>query len=328
MNKISVIIPVYNGSKYLKRCLDSILNQTYKNIEIVAIDDGSSDESYLILNEYKDRNPTKMIVLTQENRGIAKTRNRGIAMSTGDYIMFCDNDDYYELDCFEKLYNEMVLSKSDVVISGYQRPNSLGNMITSVSLRDTRWTKFIVMAPWSKLYKRNLIIDNDIEFLDSNIGEDIYFNLQALLVAKKVRVMEYIGYNWFYNEESISNTLHKGDSQKLQELFLFQQCMQVLKQKAMITQENEDLVEYFFVKHMIWYIMYTARKKKVFVIKEQYQACFSMIEQYFPHYLRNKNLKLFYTNGEVFKTKVCISIFILCKKTKLLSVLFYVLSKL
>lgn len=98
--RISVIIPVYNTERYLHRCLDSIINQTYKNLEIICINDGSSDNSLDILREY-EKNDTRITVITQKNSGLSAARNLGMAYSTGDFISFVDSDDSLVLTCYE-----------------------------------------------------------------------------------------------------------------------------------------------------------------------------------------------------------------------------------
>ena len=99
--KISIIIPVYNAEKYLKCCLDSILNQSYKNLEIIIINDGSTDNSLKVIEEYK-KNDNRIILISQKNQGVSKSRNNGLELATGDYIMFIDPDDWIHVSSFLK----------------------------------------------------------------------------------------------------------------------------------------------------------------------------------------------------------------------------------
>ena len=114
--KISIVIPVYNAERYLKRCIDSIWNQTYTDWEILAIDDGSSDNSLEILEECKKYIRDKITIISQENRGVARTRNRGIEVSRGDYLMFIDNDDYIDRDYLESYIDVIEREDCDCVI--------------------------------------------------------------------------------------------------------------------------------------------------------------------------------------------------------------------
>ena len=110
MDKISIIVPVYNAQKYLKKCIDSIINQTYKNIEILLINDGSKDKSLKICKEYEKKD-SRIIVIDKQNKGVSNTRNVGIKKSTGDYIVFIDSDDCFELDAIETMYKKYFIQR-------------------------------------------------------------------------------------------------------------------------------------------------------------------------------------------------------------------------
>lgn len=117
--KISIVIPVYNVEKYLRTCLDSVVNQTFKDIEIVIVNDGSKDGSLDILKEYESRYPKLITVYSTENRGVSHARNYGIARSHGEYLLFVDSDDYIEPDMCEKLYEKASKDNNDIVICKY-----------------------------------------------------------------------------------------------------------------------------------------------------------------------------------------------------------------
>lgn len=106
MSKVTIIIPVYNSEKYIGKCLDSILNQTYTNFEILVVNDGSKDNSQKVIEEYQNKYPDKIIAINQENKGVSKTRNESIKKASGDYIMFIDNDDFLESDYIETFVTE------------------------------------------------------------------------------------------------------------------------------------------------------------------------------------------------------------------------------
>lgn len=103
-NDVSIIVPIYNAEKYLKKCVDSLVNQTKKELEIILINDGSTDNTLKILKEYKDK---RIKLFSNKNQGIGKTRNFGISKATSKYIMFCDSDDYYEPNMCELMFNEV-----------------------------------------------------------------------------------------------------------------------------------------------------------------------------------------------------------------------------
>ena len=186
MKKVTVILPVYNAEDYVERCLDSILNQTYTDYEIMVINDGSKDSSYEIIKKYEEKNPDKIIVINQENKGVARTRNESIKRADSKYIMFVDNDDYLDKDYIETYVKAIEKDDNDIVVGGFRRPNEKGEIVKKLELQNEEWSKFMIMTPWAKIYKRQYLIDNDIKFLETNIGEDNYFNLKAFVMTKKI----------------------------------------------------------------------------------------------------------------------------------------------
>ena len=208
--KISIIIPVYNAEKYLKCCLDSILNQSYKNLEIIIINDGSTDNSLKVIEEYK-KNDNRIILISQKNQGVSKSRNNGLELATGDYIMFIDPDDWIELDTCELLSQKMN-ENYDVIIFNYIKEFKNGK---SYNLKydenydfsqDSRYNAFMsnLIAPFikndmsnyyglgyatTKIFKRNLAYG--LKFSMENIkayNEDILFYLELF---KKTRNIKY-----------------------------------------------------------------------------------------------------------------------------------------
>ena len=206
--KVSIILPVYNAQDYLERCLNSVLNQDYKNIELIAIDDGSSDNSWNILEKYKEIHGDRIKIIKQKNMGVSKTRNKGISIATGEYLTFIDNDDFFDPGYIKRFEHEIDNNNLDVVVGGYKRPNSKGKIIVNTQLQDCEFSKYKIVAAWAKIYRTSYIKKNNIEFLVSNIGEDINFTVQAVTLTKKIKIIDYVGYNWYYNENSVSNTAH------------------------------------------------------------------------------------------------------------------------
>ena len=207
---VSIIIPVYNSEKYISKCLDSLINQTYKDYELLIVNDGSTDNSQNIINEYKNKYPEIIVLKEQENLGVAVTRNNAIEEAKGKYIMFIDNDDFVDKDYVETFVKEIEKNDYDVILGGYRRPNKEGKIVKELKLPQEDWAKFMIFAPWARIYKREYLIKNDIKFLHINIGEDVFFNIQAMLISDKIKIIDYIGYNWFYNEQSVSNTKQKN----------------------------------------------------------------------------------------------------------------------
>ena len=190
MNKVSVIVPIYNEEKNLKRCIESLINQTYKNLEIILINDGSTDNSKEIIDSYKDK---RIVAIHKKNTGIGDTRNMGIAKSTGDYIMFVDSDDYIELNYVEVLLKSLNENKADLAISNYylDTPSKtyeidLKNLKTTSIKEDEDLLCKINLSPWNKLYKKDLIINNNNKFPYKVKYEDVPFVVEAVIKARKI----------------------------------------------------------------------------------------------------------------------------------------------
>ncbi len=189
MVDISIIVPIYNASKYLKKCLDSLVNQTKKELEFILINDGSTDDSESIIKSYED---DRIKYFKRSNHGIGKTRNFGINKSTGKYIMFLDSDDYLKADACEVLYKRIEKEKLDVVVCDFYRVNSnvLEEKIDdfkNTSLKDNpKLLLDINLAPWNKIYRSDLIKDNKIKFVEDLKYEDAPFVALALLKSKKI----------------------------------------------------------------------------------------------------------------------------------------------
>ena len=121
MKKVSIIVPVYKVEEYLRRSMDSLVNQTLQDIEIICINDGSPDNCLDILKEYKEKYPDKVVIIDKKNEGVWKGRFDGVKIATGEYIGFTDSDDYIALDYAEKLYNAAKENKSDISVCGFYR---------------------------------------------------------------------------------------------------------------------------------------------------------------------------------------------------------------
>ena len=308
-NKVSIIVPIYNSEKYLKRCVESILNQTYDNIGVILINDGSKDNSLNIINDYYKNHPDKIKMFDQKNIGVAKTRNKGIKLSTGDYIMFVDNDDYLDNDYVETyLYNAMK-GDYDIIIGGYRRPDENGNINKELKLKDVEWSKYMVMAPWAHIYKKELLVKNNILFLDNNIGEDVYFNLQAIAMTDKIKIINYIGYNWFYNKNSVSNTIQRKMNE-INVLKLLNACFKRLSESNLIEKDYLN-IEYYFIRHIIWYLLFSSKGNDKKVIYMECEEKFNWLKDHFPNYKRNKNVSFFRPNGEVFFNRLIVKVFLL-----------------
>lgn len=203
MTKVSIIVPVYNVEKYLRKCLDSLINQTLKDIEIICINDGSTDKSLEILEEYKNRD-SRIILLNQENSGQSVARNRGIEIAKGEYIGFVDPDDWIDLDYYEKLYNAASTNNTDIAVGGIIRVTGIKKKkflnFEKETLTDNANLKFeLCDVPeksyvWNKIYKTQKLKEINLKFEEGRIFEDCIFTPQALFFLEKMVTVPNIYY--------------------------------------------------------------------------------------------------------------------------------------
>ena len=198
MHKITVLIPVYNGEKYIKRCLDSIVNQTYKNIEIIVINDGSTDATLSLLSKYSN-----IKVYNKKHEGISLTREYAIKKCKTEYFIFVDSDDYLESNAIEKLYNKMINTNSDIVMGCIDNKLNDDLIITNNKF-DYIFNHKIpyYMVLWNKLYKKSIF--KNVKFPNVEIGEDDYITLELLKKIKKITVLPCKTYNYCLNENSLT----------------------------------------------------------------------------------------------------------------------------
>lgn len=201
---ISIIIPCYNAEKTIKRCLESVISQTYKNIEIVIINDGSIDKTDSIIKKYINDNRIKYY--NRSNHGIGKTRNFGIKEATGEYITFLDSDDYLPNDAIDNLYKLAQKNKLDLVVSDYyvDNKNIKSEKIKSFPITNVKNNPNLIfdinLAPWNKLYKKELI--ENIKFEENLKYEDAPFVIESIIKAKKIGKLDKETYYYVVNPNS------------------------------------------------------------------------------------------------------------------------------
>lgn len=211
--KFSIIVPVYNVEKYLKKCINSILNQTYKNYEIIIINDGSTDKSKKILESYKNIDNVKII--NQTNKGLSVARNIGIKNATGDYLLFVDSDDYIDNDLLENLNKnitdeEIIRFQTRTVDESYKVLKEYNEMPFDTMTGNEALVYILnyhfIENTWLYCYNKIYIEKNNFKFDQGFIHED--FGLTPLILAntKSIKSINYIGYNYLIRNNSLSNS--------------------------------------------------------------------------------------------------------------------------
>lgn len=230
--KISVIVPVYNVEPYIRQCLNSIVDQTYKNLEIILIDDGSPDNCGTICDEYAAQDE-RIICVHKKNNGVSAARNDGMLIATGDWTAFADPDDWYDEDYFENMVDSLPKEEADVFLSGgcyaeskneSKKVQTFGKEQYDKSVHNRAFllnktlapkygmrgcpTTSALGAPWNKLYKTSFLRENGIAFpLGLHVGEDVLFNIAVFCTASDAAACECIGYH--YRTQVESSSLHR-----------------------------------------------------------------------------------------------------------------------
>lgn len=212
--KLSIIVPVYNSEKTIEKCLKTLSKQTLDEIEIIIINDGSTDKSSSIIEKYAKKFPNKIKYINRENKGIGFTRNEGIKIASGEFLGFVDSDDFVALNMFEKLYKKAITEKADIAICNYTIVNDSNNQSkvfvnipnnTSLQVKP-EIINSIDFAPWNKIYKKELF--NDIYFPEKLKYEDLNTIIKVFSKAKKIVKINDYCYYYFNNPSGETTTIN------------------------------------------------------------------------------------------------------------------------
>ena len=250
--KVSIIVPVYNTEAYLSKCIDSILNQTYSNIELILINDGSTDNSESIIKKYSSAN-SNIKYITQKNSGQSKARNKGLEVATGDYIVFADSDDFLESNMIEELIkpfsedNDIEITICNYYIY-YSKNNKIKNVLFQNNIPDLKRAYLIeAPGPCFKIFKKNLL--KDFAFPEDIIYEDLA--CIPYLIAKAKKIYYVPKYLYYYRQHSNSIVNSYGYSPNKLDVL---KASEILLNKFQDKTVNEYLpeVEFVLIKHLFY----------------------------------------------------------------------------
>lgn len=296
--KVSIIIPVYNVEKYISKCLDSLVNQTLEEIEIIVVNDGSPDNSQKIIDKYVKKYPNIIKSFVQENGGQGSARNFGLTKANGEYIGYVDSDDFIELDMYEKMYNKAKEEDLDIVICGSYNVTEDGIKtidLDKIIFDDKKTNAFFGrMAVWNKIYKKELLEKNKFEFRSKVWYEDLDFTIKAVSRAKKIDYINEPFYDYLIRQGSTMN--NSNVDRNLEILLAFDQ---IIKDKKL--KKYEDIIEYLAIDHI--YISAIVRiiladasnDKKIEIINKLVKY----INDNFSNYKSNKYLYLLSRNRKI-----------------------------
>lgn len=294
MAKISVIVPVYNAEKYLSRCIDSILNQTYKNFELILINDGSNDKSIDILKNYEKKD-SRIKVIDNFNNGVSKTRNLGVCLATGEYIQFIDSDDFIDKNMFEDTIKMMTDEKSDLILTGLfldiESKNSVDTSIQTFENHVSRDKEDIainvirrlngtyVNSPVNKLYKREIIIKNNITMKENiDLGEDLVFNLEYLRYCNSVIFSDKCYYHYCMKSEDNLTAQYRENKLDLMKM-LYDECEKFISYSNIDKVYLKDLNS-IFIKWMYYCFIDLNIKSCHLQLKHKYYYIKNSIKKY------------------------------------------------
>lgn len=269
--KISVIIPVYNVEAYLEKCLQSVLGQTFQNLEVILVDDGSADRSGVICDEYQKKDP-RIHVVHQKNQGLGAARNTGLRYVSGEYISFVDSDDYLDPDAYRKLYAYMEKEACDICYFGHYRVNQarlVGYDIPPKKLEYTgkreilemffsaalsghpgNGTAFTGLSAWCGIYKTDLVREKCLRFCSEReiLSEDILFNMEACIHAEKVLVYPEYLYYYVRRTESLTGTYRED---RFQAALRLDQTMKEMAREYHVSEWLERGIDHCFCMNLI-----------------------------------------------------------------------------
>lgn len=262
MPKVSIIVPIYNVEKYLDRCMQTLINQTLQDIEIIMVDDGSPDNCPKLCDDYAKKD-NRIKVIHKKNGGLSDARNAGLNIATGEYVAFIDSDDFTSKEAYETLYNKAKETNADIVYAGFTMHNSDGTENKCFVLNQTWEGKDIIpfiksmifdtkpdidtiwMSVWNGIYKRNIIEKNNIRFLSEReyLSEDILFHTMLIPLCKKIVCIPYTFYHYCYN--GISLTHSSFNTNKIDCNFRLFELLMKIADDYNLPEIKEDIILFF-----------------------------------------------------------------------------------
>lgn len=324
--KVTVIVPVYNVEKYLNRCLDSLVNQTYSDYEVLCVNDCSPDNCNQILSEYQRRFPLKIRVLNNEcNLGLGRTRERALDHCKSEYVLFVDSDDYVAPDYIETYLQAAKDGNYDIVAGGFIR--DVDGKLKRHRISNSVWSTTTYAIACAKLFKRSFIVDNNLGFTGVPCGEDIYFSLCAFYCNAKVKIIPYEGYYYFYNSQSITGSMnykknHEQIMAKMFDLFL------VGHDLTKLPDTKFNVIEYTYLANMINALVVFNRGCGPELMRSKYNFVFSHARKCFPNYLKNPHISIFKPKGQTLKIRLGVGVLLGLQKIHLDWPAYYIISQL
>lgn len=324
MPKISIIIPVYNTEKYLRRCLDSVFAQTFRDFEVICVNDCSQDASLSILREYEKMHSGKMTVIENEkNIGQGLARKKAMDLCESEYIAFVDSDDYIASDYLETYVKAMESHACDVAVAGVTR--EVDGKYTKKAPPTGVWSVLTYPISCAKMFRTAFLKENNIHFSDIRRGEDIYFGLAQFYHGIRMYSFSYYGYYYCFNRNSVTGSLtydkeHEKEIAEIFDKFLRDYDISKLSVSA------RECMEYTYLANMVNALVTYGHGCKPEKMKKKYGFFMSDLKERFPDYKKNSLFGFFRPEGQTLKIRMGVGITMLAHKLGLDGLLFYLVS--
>ncbi len=290
MPKVSVIVPFYNVEGYIEKCLETLVNQTLQDIEIILVNDGSKDRSVNIVKKFQSSYPEKIVYLEKENGGLSDARNYAIPHAKGEYIAFLDSDDYVEKDMYQKMYELAVKENSDMVECDFywEYPNKTRKDVGEIYHGSNEMIEKIRVVAWNKLIKKEILEDTKIQFPKGYRYEDVEFTYKLIPYIKNVSFLKEACIHYIQREGSISNS----QNERTKEIFdVLEHVLQYYKEIDIYEKYKTEL-EYIYIRYAFCSSLRRISKIQDETIQENLLTLtWNNVQEKFPNWKQNSILK-------------------------------------
>ncbi|MBQ3306696.1 MAG: glycosyltransferase [Bacilli bacterium] len=297
MTDISIIVPAYNAEKYIEKCIDSLVNQTKKELEFIIVNDGSTDHTEELIKKYKDE---RIKYFKNPNHGIGFTRNFGVGHATGKYLIFLDSDDYIENNTCEILFNKITKDDLDIVVCNFYKEFESGEKeeiktpyFENTSLKENPDIITEYLSPWAKIYKTSFIKENKIKFVEDLKYEDAPFVIEAYDKAKKIGKVEDFLFHYMIHQNSETTV---RDRRCFDIIKIIDKIRNYTKDKDYLKEKIDKLT----VRILTNYTIQQRVQVDPNVQKEFIEEAFSYLKKEIPDYKKNK----YYENRGLLKRTI------------------------
>lgn len=298
---LSIVALVYNLEKYLPRCLDSLVNQTLENIEIICVDDGSTDSAPKIIDEYASKYPNKVKAYHKKNGGEFTTRNYGLEKASGEYITFVDTDDYVEPNWAEKLYNAAKENNADLAVCGFERIDlktnkivskdmtGYGNTVKTITPMDD-FCVFINPAPWNKIFKLDKV--KDLRFQNFRNFNDMIFLASSYSKIEKIAFVPDVLYHYYLRYDSQIHNVNSNDVDNFKRYLLELKRLYIKENKY---DDMKYIIDFMAFLHLGMSVMYRVSYDKSINMKIMLKDTIKYLDKNFSTWRKSPFLKFGYS---------------------------------